>query len=117
VEGDPNAILFRLDSGSNAPLIYGDGGQAHNNVPSNAQTLKRVVDGVEQDFAVLPPQDLAVGTERLRQVIFVKPLNTVGAVREPREDGLLPTQLFQRVFVSYRNQFAILEPRQKDGNR
>jgi hypothetical protein len=27
---------------------------------------------------------------------------------QPREDGVLPTAIFRRVFISYRNQFAIL---------
>ncbi len=110
-EGDRDAVLFRLDSGSNAPSIYGQHGQARKGAPANAQILKRVVDGVEQDFAVLQPQDLAMGNERIRQVRFVQPMNSVGLPPQPREDGVLPTALFQRVFVSYRSQFAILEPR------
>jgi predicted aspartyl protease len=111
LEGRREPLLFRLDSGSNVPLIYGQRGLIRTSIPPNARILKRVVEGVEQDFAVLQPQDLAVGTATVRQVIFVQPMNSVGSVGEAREDGLLPTQLFQRVLVSYRNQFAILNPR------
>jgi len=110
IDGNGNPLLFRLDSGSNAPVVYGRP-QAQNNRPANTQILKRVVDGVEQDFAVLKPHDVAVGRDKLHQVTFVQPLNSVGEVRAPREDGVLPTFMFQTVFVSYRNQFAILEPR------
>lgn len=109
--GNRDAVLFRLDSGSNAPSIYGLHGQARRDAPANSQILKRVVDGVEQDFAVLQPQDLAIGSERVRQIRFVQPMNSVGLSPQPREDGVLPTALFLRVFVSYRGGFAILEPR------
>jgi hypothetical protein len=111
LQGHREALLFRLDSGSNVPLIYGQRGLIRASIPSNAQILKRVVEGVEQDFAVLEPQDLALGTDTIRQVIFVQPITSIGDTREPREDGLLPAQLFQRVFVSYRNQSAILDPK------
>jgi hypothetical protein len=102
---------LRLDSGSNAPSIYGLHGQPRKGAPPNAQILKLVVEGVEQRFAVLPPQDLAIGREKIQQVSFVQPMNSVGLAPQPREDGVLPTVLFHRVFVSYRSQFAILEPR------
>jgi len=111
LEGSRDAVLLRLDSGSNAPSIYGLHGEARKGAPANAQVLKRVVDGAEQDFAVLPPQDLAIGKAKIQQVSFVQPMNSVGLPPQPREDGVLPTVLFQRVFVSFRGQFAILEPR------
>ena len=110
IDGNGNPLLFRLDSGSNVPMVYGRP-QAQNNRPANAQILKRIANGVEQDFAVLRARDVAVGRDKLHQVTFVQPLNSVGDVRAPREDGVLPTFMFQTVFVSYRNQFAILEPR------
>jgi len=111
LEGNRDAVLLRLDSGSNTPSIYGLHGQARKGAPANAQILKRVVDGAEQNFAVLPPQDLAIGREKIQQLRFVQPMNSVGLPPQPREDGVLPTALFQRVFVSYRSQFAILDPR------
>jgi hypothetical protein len=111
LEGGGDAVLFRLDSGSNVPLIYGQRGKARTNIPANARILKRVVEGAEQDFAILQPQDFAIGGEKIRQVTFVEPMNSVGTPAQAREDGLLPTALFQRVFVSYRGEFAVLEPR------
>lgn len=94
LQGQSEPLLFRLDSGSNVPLIYSQHGLIREGIPPNAQLLKRVVEGAEQDFAVLNPLDLAPGTDTIRQVIFVQPMNSIGATREPREDGLLPTQLF-----------------------
>jgi hypothetical protein len=110
LEGVHEPVLLRLDSGSNAPVIYG-GGKPSLRSRAKAQILRRNVNGVEQDFAVLAPQDVAVGRETLRQVTFVQNINSVGAVQQAREDGILPTVMFRRVFVSYSNQFAILEPR------
>jgi hypothetical protein len=72
--------------------------------------LKRVVNGVEQAFAVLPAQDLLVGPESIRQISFVMPMNAVGNGPAPREDGVLPTLMFQRVFISCEHRYAILDP-------
>ncbi len=72
--------------------------------------LKRVVKGVEQAFAVLPAQDILVGACLVRQISFVMPLNEVGSGPSPREDGLLPTSAFERVFISYSKNYAALDP-------
>lgn len=111
VEGIPDSLLLRLDSGSNAPVIYGQRKQSLQLAGLNAQMLKRFVDGVEQDFAVLSPKNVSIGRQTFRQVTFVQTMNSVGAVQQASDDGVLPTFLFRRVFVSYSNQFAILEPR------
>jgi hypothetical protein len=110
LEGTSEDMVFRLDSGSNAPLLYAK--PSLQLAKANAvKILKRFENGVEQDFAVLPPKDVSIGRETFRQVTFVQTLNSIGAVRQAREDGLLPTEIFRRVFVSYTNQFAILDPR------
>ena len=102
--------LLRLDSGSNAAVLYASPAEKRIAL-NNAQILSRVVAGTEQQFAVLPPQPVAASGHTLGQIVFVQPMNSVGATSQPREDGVLPTAIFQRVFVSYRNQFVILEPR------
>ena len=102
--------LLRLDSGSNAAVLYASPAEKRIGL-NNAQILSRVVAGTEQQFAVLPPQSVAASGHTLGQIVFVQPMNSVGATSQPREDGVLPTAIFQRVFVSYRNQFVILEPR------
>jgi hypothetical protein len=109
--GLPNPVLLRLDSGSNVAFIYSGRFQLLDKVQRNAQILMRVVGGVEQAFAVLQPTDVSVAGGNIRQVIFVQPINSIGAVHQAREDGVLPTKMFRRVFVSYRTQFAILDPR------
>jgi|SRR5579859_1027510 len=111
LDGVREPVLFRLDSGTNAPVIYGGGQPSLRLDWANAQILKRFVNGVEQDFAVLPPRNVSLGRETIKQVIFVQTMNSIGAVPQAREDGVLPTQMFRSVFVSYTNQFAILDPR------
>lgn len=111
LDGIRETVLFRIDSGTNVPVIYEEGKQSLGPATANVRILKRFVNGKEQDFAVLPPKNVSVGRDTFRQVTFVQPMNSIGAVHQAREDGVLPTILFRRMFVSYSNQFAILDPR------
>jgi hypothetical protein len=107
---DMTPVLLRLDSGSNVALLYTAQPRLLRASVSRAPVLKRVVDGVEQAFAVLPAQDILVGACPVRQVSFVIPMNGVGSGPSPREDGLLPTSAFERVFISYSKNYAPLDP-------
>jgi hypothetical protein len=59
---------------------------------------------------VLPAHAVIAAGQTLGQVVFVQPMNSLRLETQPREDGVLPTAIFRRVFISYRNRFAILEP-------
>jgi hypothetical protein len=107
---DVASVLLRLDSGSNAALLYAAQPPLLRASVSRARVLKRVVNGVEQAFAVLPAQDILVGACPVRQVSFVIPINRVGSGPTPREDGVLPTAAFERVFISYPESYATLYP-------
>ena len=107
---DTAPVLLRLDSGSNAPVLYADQQHLLKASAVRAPMLKRVVNGVVQSFAVLPAQDILVGACPVRQVSFVVPMNEVGSGPSPREDGLLPTSAFERVFISYSKNYAALDP-------
>ena len=107
---DVAPVLLRLDSGSNAALLYAAQPRLLRASVSRAAVLKRVVNGVEQGFAVLPAQDILVGACPVRQMSFVIPMNGVGSGPSPREDGLLPTNAFERVFISYSKNYAALDP-------
>jgi|SRR5271156_2461397 len=106
---DVAPVLFRLDSGSNAALLYAVPRLLRASV-SRVPMLQRVVNGVEQAFAVLPAQDILVGACAVRQMSFVIPMNGIGGGPSPREDGLLPTAAFKRVFISYSENYAALDP-------
>jgi hypothetical protein len=101
-------MLLRLDSGSNAPVLYERCPQIRN--MSRKSVLSRVVNGVDQTFAVFATQDLEVGTKHVRQVPFVVPMNSLGDGPLPREDGILPTMVFQRVFISSPGRYISLDP-------
>ena len=107
---DVAPVLLRLDSGSNAALLYAAQPRLLRDSVSRAPVLKRVVNGVEQAFAVLPAQDILVGACPVRQMSFAVPMNGVGSGPSPREDGLLPTSAFERVFISYSKNYAALDP-------
>jgi hypothetical protein len=106
---DVAPVLLRLDSGSNAAVLYAAPHLLRASV-SRAPMLQRVVNGVGQTFAVLPAQDLLVGVCPVRRVSFAIPMNEVGSGPSPREDGLLPTAAFKRVFISYSENYADLDP-------
>jgi hypothetical protein len=105
-----DTLLSRLDSGSNAPALFAAHRGISTSPSSQKALLKRVVNGVEQDFAISKPQDFQIGTTSLKQVSFVAPLNTVGDPSNQRADGVLPTAAFQRVFISYSEGYAAFEP-------
>ena len=102
-------ILLTIDSGSNVPLLYST--KPHLLTASGARIalLSRLVNGTAQKFQVLPPQELWIGKHFIPKVPFVVPMNSVGDGPSPREDGLLPTAAFRRVFISPAGQYAILE--------
>jgi hypothetical protein len=108
--GDTTTVLLRLDSGTNAPLLYAADGLVRSQPKGKTSILKRVANGVEQSFAVLPPLDIQIGTHAVREVSFVVPMNTIGAGASPREDGLMPTIAFQYVFISCSRGYVSLEP-------
>jgi hypothetical protein len=108
---DATPVLLRLDSGSNSPLLYATDALVRSKSKSKASILKRVANGAEQSFAALPPQDIQIGTHSVRQVSFVIPMNSIGAGGPtPREDGLLPTMVFQRIFITCSGGYVALEP-------
>jgi hypothetical protein len=95
-------LRLLLDSGSNAPVVY-----TARDMSRQGVLLKRVVAGQEQSFAVLPPQELRLGQNSWQQVSFVVPLTR--GISAAGEDGVLPTALFQRIYISYSDQYVVIE--------
>ena len=108
--GNATPVLLRLDSGSNAPLLYAPDALVQSKANGKAPILKRVANGAEQSFAVLPPQDIQIGTHAVRQVQFLIPMNSIGTGPTPREDGVLPTMAFRQVFISCSGGYVAMEP-------
>ena len=75
-----------------------------------ASLLGRNVDGKQREFSVLPPEDVGIGPLELPKVAFV---TLDGAKKDSRTtafDGLLPTNLFRRIFIDHAEHFAVLDP-------
>jgi hypothetical protein len=105
--------LFWLDSGTEVALVYDDFGDSFSDSIFSigdrltAQGTSAVAG--KQSFKVLAPEDVTIGSTLLPAIVFVTP---VGKSRfRHREDGLLPTALFHRVFLSYAEHFAMLDPK------
>ena len=62
-------------------------------------------------LTVLPSEEVRIGSRVLREVSFLAPAGTERTVIGAGEDGLLPTAIFKRVFISYSDHFVIFDPR------
>jgi hypothetical protein len=103
-------LLQLLDSGTNVPLLYESAKDMAGGFSVNAPIRDRGPDGVERIFTVLPPQDMQIGTLTIHQISFLTPAAARKDIPKVEVDGLLPTALFRRVFISYADRFVILEP-------
>lgn len=102
--------LFQLlDSGMSVPLLYDAGKEIAGGFSVNVPMRDRGPDGVERVFNVLPPQEMKIGALTLHQVNFVMLTDTGKDIPKIEVDGLLPTSLFRRVYISYAGGFVILE--------
>ena len=104
------SLLLILDSGVNVPLLYPSQGTAHLVNAATAPLKSRGTDGVEHGFALLARQEVQVGPHILREIPFVMPVSTTANAPRPEMDGLLPTALFQLVYINYAHHYAVLEP-------
>jgi Aspartyl protease len=103
-------LLLTLDSGANAPFLF-------NHVVDLAPGLRKTRqrdgyggDGVKREFLILPPQSMQIGSLHIQQVFFAVPVESGENALTSKEDGLLTTLLFRRVFISYADRFVVLDP-------
>jgi Aspartyl protease len=101
-------ILLQLDSGSDGPILY-----AHSKGKALQLLESATLQGgskTQQAFAVLPPQDMQIGTHSMSHISFVTPVSVGRDVPMRDEDGVLPTVLFQRVFICAAGRYVIFDP-------
>ena len=111
LSGLPGKTLVQLlDSGTNVPLLYDSGKDMAGGFSVSGPIRDHGPEGAERIFAVLPPQDMQIGVLAFRQISFVSLADTGKDVPKVEVDGLLPTALFQRVYISYADRFVVLEP-------
>jgi hypothetical protein len=106
-------ILLQLDSGSDGPILYPGSEQPEVRALVHAAVLQGGnVAKAHPVFAVVPPQIMQIGNLIFSHVSFVTPVIVGKNIRE-HEDGLLPTLLFQRVFISAGggDHYVVFDPR------
>ena len=108
--GATRLVLLKLDSGTNGPFLYNASQYMARVMFRGTSMLGRSVDGKQREFSVLPPEDVEIGSLELSKVAFVTLDGTQKDSRTTAFDGLLPTNLFRRVFIDYADHFAVLEP-------
>jgi len=105
------AVLLQVDSGSDGPILYAGNKELEQPLLKRAKLQGPEVSEARRAFAVLPPQDMTLGSRLVRKVPFVTPANGSQNVPDREEDGILATVLFQRVFVSHSDRFVMFDPR------
>jgi hypothetical protein len=103
-------LYLILDSGSNAPLLFDRTLLPADLSPKNAVLTRVSGNGVAQRFAVLTAPDIQIGTHSFHRIPFVTPIDTGRDVPKLEEDGLLPTVLFQWIYINHSQAYAVIEP-------
>ena len=108
-EDRSRSTILTLDSGTNAPVLF--------TRPLETSTLASqarsgaTTGGAVQYFVALPVKDVQVGPHTWVEVKFVAPLNNTQSTGRIGTDGLLPTQLFKRLLISYAGGYVVFNPR------
>ena len=103
-------VRLMLDSGSNSPLLYRPADYLALGVIRGASWHGRGANGEQQAFVALPPQDMRISNIAISKVPFLALRVDQNAAGAKPFDGLLPTGIFTRIFLSRNGEFAILEP-------
>lgn len=103
-------ILLQLDSGSDGALLHSN---------TQVRELKSILrlatrrgsnaSNAQRAFSDLPPQDLHIGSLTLGRIAFTTQVTPAKDVPSRDEDGVLPTLLFQRVFISGSEHYVVLD--------
>jgi Aspartyl protease len=110
VSGLLEPLVLGLDSGINSPLLF-DAGKLRPAALASTPLHSRGTDGVSHAYKVLPPQDILVGAHLLPAISFVAPVDEGKDIPDAEIDGVLPTALFRRAFISHADRFAVRVPR------
>jgi hypothetical protein len=103
-------ILLQVDSGSDGAILYAGNRWLEQLLLKGATLQGPEVSDARRAFAVLPPQDMRLGSQIVRKVAFVTPASKGQNPPDREEDGILATVLFQRVYISHSDQFIIFDP-------
>jgi hypothetical protein len=104
-------ILLQVDSGSDGPILYADNRSLDQPLFRRAKLQGPDAGEARRAFALLPPQDMRLGTRVIRKVPFVTPVHAEANIPDREQDGLLATVLFQRVYINHAGHYVIFDPR------
>ena len=104
-------ILLQLDSGSDGPILYAGTKEPTLRLLEQATPQADNVGKAQPTFAVLPPQEMRIGTHIMSNIPFVTPVSVGKDIPLRDEDGVLPTLLFQRIFICAADHYVVLNPR------
>jgi Aspartyl protease len=103
-------LLLVLDSGANASFLFNHAMDLTPGLHESGRRDGYGADGVKRGFSILPPQSMQIGSLNIPEVSFATPADSRENALTSKEDGLLATVLFRRVFISYADRFVGLEP-------
>jgi hypothetical protein len=113
LQGDgKKGTVLNVDSGSVVPILFENRlGSTWRLQRDHAREGSVIGKGSAPMFATMPSQDVRIGSHMTRQIAFLFPIITEHSTAGAGQDGLLPTSLFKRVFISYADRLVIFEPR------
>ena len=103
-------LLLTLDSGANASFLFKHSVSLAPGLLNAGHSDGYSADGMKREFSILSPQRIQIGSLNIPQVSFVAPAESGENTLTSKEDGLLTTALFRRVFISYADSFVVLDP-------
>ena len=100
------SMLFLVDSGSNTAMVYPLKNETLPFSPGAAHGRVHSLNGNQICHVARTP--LTIGTQTYREVVMAVCESTRDNIDT---DGLLPTRLFRRLFISHRDKYVIANPR------
>jgi len=98
-------VLLQIDSGIDGSILYHESllSQVKIQAPATADMFTR--------FAILPPQNIKLGARTIRNVSFAAPAGVSSNLSDRKEDGILATVLFERVYINHADQYIVFDPK------
>jgi hypothetical protein len=104
-------VLLQLDSGSDGHILYPGRNDLQQSLLKYSRLQGREVSEGRRAFAIVPPQDMRIGSQTLRNTQFVTPISVDANIPYRQEDGLLATALLHRLFISHTHNYVVLDPK------
>jgi hypothetical protein len=104
-------ILLQLDSGSDVPVLYPGHENTNLSLLKSATLQETTMNKAPDSFAAVEPQVMQIGSRIVSPISFLTPVSVSKDMPVHEEDGVLPTEIFQRVFICHADHYVIFDPR------